>query len=95
MTAATSPTPTSHPAPPEDARCPEGKIWREVFYTNPTQPNPVRVVYLEEPAAFACAVLTHPLAVAIGGAGLALKPDAVRETPAAALAHAVVTPSGK
>ena len=65
-----------------------------MFYTNPTQPRPVRVVYWEDPAAFACAVLTHPLAVAVGGARLALETDAVWETPAAALAHGVA-PSGK
>lgn len=93
MTTAAVP-PKSHPAPPEEAGCPDRIIYREVFYINPTQPRPVRVVYWEEPAAFACAVLTHPLAVAVGGAGLAIKADAVGETPTAALAHGVA-PSGK
>jgi hypothetical protein len=55
-----------------------------------TQPRSIRVTYMVEPAAFACAVLPEAAAIlAHSGAGLAVKADAVGETAAAALAHDV------
>ena len=64
-------------------------------YPMRTQPRSIRVTYMVEPAAFACAVLPEAAAIlAHSGAGLAVKADAVGETPAAALAHGVA-PSEK
>jgi hypothetical protein len=58
------------------------------------QPRPIRVTYMIDPAAFACAVLPEAAAIlAHSGAGLAVKADAVRETAAAALAHTVSSSS--
>jgi hypothetical protein len=60
-----------------------------------TQPRSIRVTYMVEPAAFACAVLPEAAAIlAHSGAGLAVKANAVREGSAAALAHGVA-PSEK
>ncbi len=60
-----------------------------------TQQRPIRVTYMVDPAAFACAVLPEAAAIlAHSGAGLAVKADAVREGSAAALAHGVA-PSEK
>ena len=68
---------------------------RQAIYPMLTQPRPIRVTYMVEPAAFACAVLPEAAALlAHSGAGLAVKADAVGETPAAALAHGVA-PSEK
>ena len=68
---------------------------RQAIYPMLTQPRPIRVTYMVEPAAFACAVLPEAAAIlAHSGAGLAVKADAVGETPAAALAHGVA-PSEK
>ena len=59
-----------------------------VTYPMRTQPRSIRVTYMVEPAAFACAVLPEAAAIlAHSGAGLAVKADAVREGSAAALAH--------
>lgn len=68
---------------------------RQAIYPMRTQPRSIRVTYMVEPAAFACAVLPEAAAIlAHSGAGLAVKADAVGETPAAALAHGVA-PSEK
>lgn len=86
MTAAPSPDKSSE-LPPEAAR--------QAIYPMRTQPRSIRVTYMVEPAAFACAVLPEAAAIlAHSGAGLAVKADAVGETPAAALAHGVA-PSEK
>ncbi len=68
---------------------------RQAIYPMRTQPRSIRVTYMVEPAAFACAVLPEAAAIlAHSGAGLAVKANAVREGSAAALAHGVV-PSEK
>ena len=86
MTAAPTPDKSSQ-FPPEAAR--------QAIYPMRTQPRSIRVTYMVEPAAFACAVLPEAAAIlAHSGAGLAVKADAVGETPAAALAHGVA-PSEK
>ena len=86
MTAAPSPDKSSE-LPPEAAR--------QAIYPMRTQPRSIRVTYMVEPAAFACAVLPEAAAIlAHSGAGLAVKADAVREGSAAALAHGVA-PSEK
>jgi hypothetical protein len=55
-----------------------------------TQMRSIRVTYMVDPAAFACAVLPEAAALlAHSGAGLAVNADAVRETAAAALTHGV------
>ena len=59
-----------------------------VTYPMRTQPRPIRVTYMVDPAAFACAVLPEAAAIlAHSGAGLAVKANSGGETPAAALAH--------
>ena len=64
-------------------------------YPMRTQPRPIRVTYMVDPAAFACAVLPEAAAMlAHSGAGLAVKAAGGGETPAAALAHGVA-PSEK
>ena len=64
-------------------------------YPMHTQPRSIRVTYMVDPAAFACAVLPEAAAIlAHSGAGLAVKANAVREGSAAALAHGVA-PSEK
>ncbi len=86
MTAAPTPDKSSQ-FPPETAR--------QAIYPMRTQPRSIRVTYMVEPAAFACAVLPEAAAIlAHSGAGLAVKADAVREGSAAALAHGVA-PSEK
>ncbi len=68
---------------------------RQAIYPMRTQPRSIRVAYMVDPAAFACAVLPEAAALlAHSGAGLAIKADAVREGSAAALAHGVA-PSKK
>ena len=63
---------------------------RQAIYPMRTQPRSIRVTYMVEPAAFACAVLPEAAAIlAHSGAGLAVKADAVGVAPAAALAHSV------
>ena len=53
-----------------------------------TQPRPIRVTYMVDPAAFACVVLPEAAALlAHSSAGLAVKANGGGETPAAALAH--------
>ena len=85
MTAAPSPDKSSE-LPPEAAR--------QAIYPMRTQPRSIRVTYMVEPAAFACAVLPEAAALlAHSGAGMAVKADAVGKTAAAALAHC--SPSGK
>lgn len=85
MTAAPSPDKSSE-LPPEAAR--------QAIYPMRTQPRSIRVTYMVEPAAFACAVLPEAAAIlAHSGAGLAVKANAVGKTAAAALAHC--SPSGK
>lgn len=85
MTAAPTPDKSSQ-FPPETAR--------QSIYPMRTQPRSIRVTYMVEPAAFACAVLPEAAAIlAHSGAGLAVKADAVGKTAAAALAHC--SPSGK
>ena len=85
MTAAPTPDKSSQ-FPPETAR--------QAIYPMRTQPRSIRVTYMVEPAAFACAVLPEAAALlAHSGAGLAVKADAVGKTAAAALAHC--SPSGK
>ena len=87
MTTAPSPT-ASTQAPPERTGCPERVPVHVASYPMRTQPRPIRVTYMVDPAAFACAVLPEAAAIlAHSGAGLAVKADAVRETAAAALAH--------
>ena len=86
MTAAPSPDKSSQFLP---------EAARQAIYPMRTQPRSIRVTYMVEPAAFACAVLPEAAAIlAHSGAGLAVKADAVGETPAAALAHGVA-PSEK
>lgn len=86
MTAAPTPDKSSQ-FPPETAR--------QAIYPMRTQPRSIRVTYMVEPAAFACAVLPEAAAIlAHSGAGLAVKANAVREGSAAALAHGVA-PSEK
>ena len=64
-------------------------------YPMRTQPRSIRVTYMVEPAAFACAVLPEAAAIlAHSGAGLSVKADIDREGSAAALAHGVA-PSEK
>lgn len=94
-------TPAQTPASPAPVAADE-VIYREVYYPMRTQSRPVRIVYLADPAALACAMLTHPLAVAMSdtarrlvreGEDLAvlpvIGPDGGGETPAGALAHDV------
>ncbi len=86
MTAAPSPDKSSQFLP---------EAARQAIYPMRTQPRSIRVTYMVEPAAFACAVLPEAAAIlAHSGAGLAVKADAVREGSAAALAHGVA-PSEK
>ena len=94
MTAAPSDAPASTQAPPECTGSPERVPVHVVTRTMRSQPRPIRIEYMVDPAAFACAVLPEAAAIlAHSGAGLAVKADAVRETAAAALAHC--SPSGK
>ncbi len=61
---------------------------RQAIYPMHTQARPVRVAYMVDPAAFACAVLPEAAALlAHSGAGLAVKANGGGEVPAAALAH--------
>ncbi len=86
MTTATLPHKSTE-TPPEAAR--------QAVYPMLTQLRPIRVTYMVDPSAFACAVLPEAAAIlAHSGAGLAIKADAVGEGYAAALAHGVA-PSGK
>ena len=79
MTAAPTPDKSSQ-FPPETAR--------QAIYPMRTQPRSIRVTYMVEPAAFACAVLPEAAAIlAHSGAGLAVKANGGGEVPAAALAH--------
>ena len=88
MTAAPSDAPASTQAPPECTGSPERAPVHVVTRSMRTQPRPIRIEYMVDPAAFACAVLPEAAAIlAHSGAGLAVKADAVRETAAAALAH--------
>ena len=94
MTAAPSDAPASTQAPPECTGGPERAPVHVVTRSMRTQPRPIRVEYMVDPAAFACAVLPEAAALlAHSGAGLALKADAVGVAPAAALTHGVA-PSG-
>ena len=87
MTTAPSPT-ASTQAPPERTGCPERAPVHVVTRTMRSQPRPIRIEYMVDPAAFACVVLPEAAALlAHSGAGLALKADAAGKTPAAALAH--------
>ena len=87
MTTAPSPT-ASTQAPPERTGCPERVPVHVVTCTMRSQPRPIRIEYMIDPAAFACAVLPEAAAIlAHSGAGLAVKADAVGKTAAAALAH--------
>lgn len=75
-------------APPERTGCPERVPVHVVTRTIRSQPRPILIEYMVDPAAFACAVLPEAAALlAHSGAGLALKADAAGKTPAAALAH--------
>ena len=86
MTAAPSPDKSSQFLP---------EAARQAIYPMRTQPRSIRVTYMVEPAAFACAVLPEAAAIlAHSGAGLAVKADIDREGSAAALAHGVA-PSEK
>ena len=88
MTAAPSDAPASTQAPPECTGSPERVPVHVVTRTMRSQPRPIRIEYMVDPAAFACAVLPEAAALlAHSGAGLALKADTAGETPAAALAH--------
>ena len=90
MTAAPSDAPASTQAPPECTGSPERAPVHVVTRSMRTQPRPIRIEYMVDPAAFACAVLPEAAALlANSGAGLALKADAVGVAPAAALAHSV------
>ncbi len=94
MTPATLPHKSTE-APPERTGCPERAPVHVACYPMLTQPRSIRVTYMVEPAAFACAVLPEAAAIlAHSGAGLAVKADAVGKTAAAALAHGVA-PSKK
>lgn len=87
MTTAALPHPLSE-TPPKDAGETGAYVVVAHHYPMRTQPRSIRVTYMVEPAAFACAVLPEAAAIlAHSGAGLAVKADAVRETAAAALAH--------
>ena len=95
MTAAPSDAPASTQAPPECTGSPERAPVHVITRSMRTQPRPIRIEYMVDPAAFACAVLPEAAAIlAHSGAGLALKADAVGVAPAAALAHSVA-PLGK
>ena len=88
MTAAPSDAPASTQAPPECTGSPERAPVHVITRSMRTQPRPIRIEYMVDPAAFACAVLPEAAALlANSGAGLALKADAVGVAPAAALAH--------
>ena len=88
MTAAPSDAPASTQAPPECTGSPERVPVHVVTRTMRSQPRPIRIEYMIDPAAFACAVLPEAAAIlAHSGAGLALKADAAGKTPAVALAH--------
>ena len=90
MTAAPSDAPASTQAPPECTGGPERAPVHVITRSMRTQPRPIRIEYMVDPAAFACAVLPEAAALlANSGAGLALKADAVGVAPAAALAHSV------
>ena len=79
MTAAPSPDKSSQLLP---------EAARQAIYPMRTQPRSIRVTYMVEPAAFACAVLPEAAAIlAHSGAGLSVKADIDREGSAAALAH--------
>ena len=79
MTAAPSPDKSSEFLP---------ETARQAIYPMRTQLRSIRVTYMVDPAAFACAVLPEAAALlAHSGAGLAVKADAVGKTAAAALAH--------
>ena len=87
MTATASPT-KSEQAPPEHAGSAERAPVHVASYPMRTQPRPIRVTYMIDPAAFACAVLPEAAAIlAHSGAGLGIKAGTVGEAPAAALAH--------
>ena len=85
----TTASPTkSEQAPPEHAGSAERAPVHVVTRTMRSQPRPIRIEYMVDPAAFACVVLPEAAALlAHSGAGLALKADAAGKTPAAALAH--------
>ena len=90
MTAAPSDAPASTQAPPECTGSPERAPVHVVNRSMRTQPRPIRIEYMVDPAAFACVVLPEAAALlANSAAGLALKADAVGVAPAAALAHSV------
>ena len=93
MTAAPSDAPASTQAPPERTGSPEWAPVHVVTRDMRSQPRPICIEYMVDPAAFACAVLPEAAALLAGGARLALKADAVGVAPAAALTHGVV-PSG-
>ena len=86
--AAVLPHAQSTQAPPERTGCPERAPVHVASYPMRTQPRPIRVTYMIDPAAFACAVLPEAAAIlAHSGAGLGIKAGTVGEVPAAALAH--------
>lgn len=75
-------------APTDTEAVPERAPVHAVTYPMRTQSQPVRVTYMVDPAAFACAVLPEAASIlAHSGAGLAVKAAGGGEVPAAALAH--------
>ena len=85
---------TAAPSPDKSSQF-HAETARQAIYPMRTQPRSIRVTYMVEPAAFACAVLPEAAAIlAHSGAGLAVKADIDREGSAAALAHGVA-PSEK
>ena len=88
MTAAPSDAPASTQAPPERTGSPEWAPVHVVTRAMRSQPRPICIEYMVDPAAFACAVLPEAAALlAHSGAGLAVKAAGGGEVPAAALAH--------
>ena len=78
---------TAAPSPDKSSQF-HAETARQAIYPMRTQPRSIRVTYMVEPAAFACAVLPEAAAIlAHSGAGLAVKANGGGEVPAAALAH--------
>jgi len=85
---------TAAPSPDKSSQLLPEAAWHAI-YPMRTQPRSIRVTYMVDPAAFACAVLPEAAAIlAHSGAGLAVKADGGGEISAAALAHGVA-PSEK
>ena len=80
MTAAPSDAPASTQAPPERTGSPEWAPVHVVTRAMRSQPRPICIEYMVDPAAFACAVLPEAAALLAGGA-----PDRVLAARASAV----------